>query len=201
MDPSRLLWSFVLCETVVACHGQSPRAAQSSAAGQTADTTLGTPVDDSLAQSAVRFTQSFYDWYRTIDDADQVAVQRRPEYFGPELLSALRNDYEAQHRSPGEIVGIDWDPFTASQDPCDPYEAGRTTRHGDTDIVSVSHQGCGGAKKGRPDLYAELRRYDGQWRFVDFRDTYDSVSAPASVLESLAELAKDRASRARRGRK
>ena len=187
----RLYACLLMCHALVACGRQSPKSDLAGTA-QTRGTYLPVLPTDSLALSAVRFTQAFYDWYRTIDDADMVAVERRPDLFGTQLLSALRADREAQHLCPGYICGLDWDPFTASQDPCDPYRAGRVLRHGDTTIVAVTHFGCTGSTVGRrPDVLAKLRQFDGRWQFVDFQDAWDSGGS--SLLRQLDALAADRA--------
>jgi hypothetical protein len=36
--------------------------------------------------------------------------------FSPELASKLKEDLAAQEKSPGEIVGLDFDPFLNAQD-------------------------------------------------------------------------------------
>jgi len=190
MRASRLLVSLALCNAVVACRGQ--QASGGAATQQPSDATPAVIATDPVALSAVRFTQAFYDWYRKVDDAYPKAIDSRPEFFAPELRAALRADLEAQRRSHDETVGMDWDPFTASQDPCDPYQAGRARRNGDTIIVAVTRLGCGGSMAGtRPSVLAKLRRIDGQWQFVDFRDAWDSGGQ--SVLNVLADLARDRA--------
>jgi hypothetical protein len=191
MIAPRLFASLLTCLALVACGRQSPKSAPAGAA-QTPTTYLPVLPTDSAAMSAVRFTQAFYDWYRTIDDADMVAVERRPELFGAQLLSALRADREGQHLCPGYICGLDWDPFTASQDPCDPYRTGRAQHHGDTIIVAVTAFGCSGPTEGRlPSVLAKLRQVDGRWQFVDFQEAGDSGGF--SMLRQLAVLAADRA--------
>jgi len=180
----------LLCLALVACGRRSPRNAVANTARASDSQSEAIPTD-SVTVSAVRFTQGFYDWYRTIDDADRVAVQRRPELFGAQLLSALRADNAAQRRCPGYICGLDWDPFTASQDPCDPYRAGGGPSRGDTIIVTVTHVGCTDSAEARgPDLLAKLRRVDGHWQFVDFE--YPWSSGGFSLLRELADLAAER---------
>ena len=192
MRAPRMLTCLLLCLALVACQGQQRGNAEATGAGRARDGSISLPTGDSLEQSAVRFTQSFYDWYRGVDDEYEVAVMRRPELFAPELLSALQADMGAQHRCPGEICGLDFDPFTNSQDPCDPYSAGRTLRHGDTVIVAVSHLGCqGSTARPRPDVLVKLRRSQGSWQFVDLRFAGDSGGF--GLLDNLALLARDRA--------
>jgi len=191
MRVARLLTGVILCHALAACQGQRGSSPDAAAAGRAPRTSPGMTAADSLEQSAVRFTQAFYDWYRTVDDEYEIAVKRRPELFAPELLTALQADMEAQHRCPGEICGLDFDPFTNSQDPCDPYRAGRVIRHADTVVVAVTHLGCrGSTAEPRPDVLVKLRQSQGRWQFVDLRCAWDSGGF--SLLENLALLARDR---------
>jgi hypothetical protein len=95
---------------------------------------------------AKRFVQRFYDWYLPMPlGADPLAMLARPEMqaaMAPELLRALKEDSEAAARNHDEIVGLDFDPVTNSQDPCERYEAVRARQTGDTYWVDV--RGAGG---------------------------------------------------------
>ena len=151
---------------------------------------------DSTAPSAQAFTQAFYDWYRRNDDRLETALAQRPELFATTLLTALRSDIEAQAKSPGEIVGIDWDPFTDSQDPCDPYQVAGTSRRGDTILVAIKGMCTDAAPRPGPDVIAQLQRKDSAWVFVDFASPGDTLS----LLGHLALLRKGREGAAARGR-
>jgi hypothetical protein len=117
--------------------------------------------------------QSFYDWYVPKAQAQGpvpawvVAVREKEKLFSPELASALREDFSAQSSSPGEIVGLDFDPFLYSQDPDDRYETGRITRTGQSYRVEV----YGISARKRSDdtsVGAELTGSSGHWRFRNF---------------------------------
>ena len=149
---------------------------------------------DAAVTSAVAFTQAFYDWYRLHDDRMATALVQKAAVFDPTLLSALRADIAAQAKNPSEIVGLDWDPFTNGQDPCNPYQVTDASRHGDTVVVAISGYCPDAAPRSRPDVIARLRSKDSTWVFVDFRDPADSVS----LLGHLALLRKGRESNARR---
>ncbi len=145
-------------------------------------------VTDSAAKSAAVFTQAFYEWYRRHNDRLETAIAEQPALFGPELLAALRADIEAQAKSPGEIVGLDWDPFTASQDPCDPYRVDRITRRGDTIVVAVRGMCTDAAPRPGPAVFAELHHTASGWVFVNFREPGDTNS----LLDHLALLRRER---------
>ena len=78
----------------------------------------------SQEQSCSAFTQDFYNWYVSVGHqqhndkaAAEILVEQKPDVLGGALLKALKEDFEVQRRSEGEIAGIDFDPFLNSQDP------------------------------------------------------------------------------------
>src|SRR5689334_22156358 len=81
------------------------------------------------------FVQHFYDWYAPIAGkhdfryAWTLLLKHKKTMFSPQLIESLGNDYEAQNKTEagGEITGIDFDPFLASQDPADHYVVGNIT--------------------------------------------------------------------------
>ncbi len=152
--------------------------------------------NDPTVKSATVFTQTFYDWYRLHDDRLETALAQRPELFGATLLTALRTDIEAQAKNPQEIVGIDWDPFTNSQDPCDPYQVASASRRGDTVLVAMRGMCTDAAPRPGPDVIARLQHRDSSWVFVDFTSPSDSLS----LLGHLTLLQKDRKDAAARHR-
>jgi hypothetical protein len=186
------VWPLTACllagSLMPACRKASPPSTRTNAA--IADSTLGTPAADSEAQSAVLFAQGFYGWYARHGDRYEAAVRDSPSFFAPVLLEAMRADIAAQARRPGEIVGLDWDPFLATQDPCDPYRVGRAARRGDTILVAVKGMCTDMQPRTGPDAIAELGRSKRRWVFVDFRHGGDS----GSLLQDLAALRQGRAS-------
>jgi hypothetical protein len=77
---------------------------------------------------AVRqFTERFYAWYVPAAARAErnmlLDAKEMRSAISPEHLRALREDFEAQAQDiTGNIVGLDFDPFLASQDPCARYE-------------------------------------------------------------------------------
>jgi hypothetical protein len=136
------------------------------------------------------FVQGFYRWYVPIAlkdnkvPASDIALKKRPAAFGAELLKALREDSEAAANAPGEIVGIDWDPFLDSQDPDDDYEVGRIVKKGETYRADI-HGVESGKKSTEPDVIAEVGKENGHWVFLDFYST-DGTGLRAA-LKSLKE--------------
>lgn len=68
------------------------------------------------AAQAGAFVQSFYDWYVKAEIDSDAALKKKPAYFSPELTKALKADAVAAAKSPGDIVGLDFDPFLNAQD-------------------------------------------------------------------------------------
>jgi hypothetical protein len=125
------------------------------------------------AQSARGFVQDFYAYYVPLLSAERVGspwesvVRERGGAFAPELLDALQQDYAASAASADEIVGLDFDPFVASQDPCERYDLGSESVGGDTARVEVFGV-CQGSRDAAPAVIAELVRVNGAWRFTNF---------------------------------
>lgn len=144
-----------------------------------------------------RFTQEFFDWYTpfTQNDSDgpalDIAIKDKAGVFSPELLRALRGDAEAQARTPGEIVGIDFDPFVGSQDPADHYAVRHVSVKGNTCSAEVWRDSPSDTRTPKPqipDSIAELVEQAGRWKFVNFR--YPDFKT--DLLRVLASLRKER---------
>ncbi len=148
---------------------------------------------DSAAEAGAAFTQAFYDWYAEHHTSLEDAVRLRPEVFAPGLLRALQADIAAARRNPGEVVGLDWDPFTGSQDPCLPMKVDLVTRRADTLLVMMRGQCTDQPSRSSPDAIPELLPSGRGWTFVDIRHGADR----GTLLQDLAQL---RASRDSAGR-
>jgi hypothetical protein len=119
------------------------------------------------------FMQQFYDWYvplalkASAKPAWTLAMSEKGAIFDPDLARALKTDAEAQDKVVGEIVGLDFDPFLASQDPDRKYVVGSVARKGDrywADVYGLSS----GKMRARPDVIVELQEKDAKWIIVDF---------------------------------
>jgi hypothetical protein len=124
--------------------------------------------------AAVRsFVQGFYDWYvpKALDPkgevASDLALKQKGAFFSTRLAQALKDDSAAAAKSPDEIVGLDFDPFLASQDPCDKYVTGAVTQVGIHFQVAVFGI-CSGKKNDKPDVIVEVIRQGTSCIFVNF---------------------------------
>jgi len=144
------------------------------------------------AKSLHQFVQAFYDWYVPIANKPtqgptcRIALKQRPELFNPELLKALQGDLNAQTKSPGEIVGVDWDPFLNSQDPEQQYKVGLIQQSNANYLVNI-HSVSSGKMAKTVDVIAEISKANGQWVFTNFRSPKGF-----DLLSSLARFRKQR---------
>jgi hypothetical protein len=193
----RRLWVGLFLLASAGCRKQAPPVAEQRPPTPAADTTLGVAATDSEARSAAEFTQAFYAWYSQRGNRFETAIRQRTAVFSPQLLEAMRADFQAQEKSPDDIAGLDWDPFLGTQDPCEPYRVGQTSRRSDTILVAVKGMCADAEPLPGPDVFAEVGRSGGQWVFLDFRHGRDR----GSLLSDLASLrlARDSAA-ARRGK-
>ena len=114
------------------------------------------------------------------------AIDQRPELFETELLKGLKDDIEKQSKNSEEVVGIDYDPFTMSQDPCDSYRVENALQRGDTIIVAMKGMCTDEAPRSYPDVLVKLRRKISGWIFVDFVSVHEAFS----LLDDLSKVQK-----------
>ena len=139
-------------------------------------------------KSCRAYVQGFYDWYvpllkRPSGDPTKLAVKRYR--FSPDLVRQLREDWAASAKSPGDIVGLDFDPFIDAQDlPEGRFVAGKVTRKGSNYLVEVSVLQRG-KKTDDNVVVPELAFQDGQWSFVNFH--YGDSGDLLSTLKQLRE--------------
>ena len=144
------------------------------------------------AKSLQQFVQAFYDWYVPIANKPtngpsfHIALKQRPELFNPELLKALQADLNSQAKSPGEIVGVDWDPFLNAQDPEQQYKVGSIQQSRAGFWVNIHAINSGEMSK-IANVIAEVSKVDGHWIFNNFRSPRG-----IDLLSSLAHFRKQR---------
>jgi hypothetical protein len=144
------------------------------------------------SKSLHQFVQTFYNWYVPIANKPSqgptccIALKQRPQLFSPELIKALQSDLNAQAKSPGEIVGVDWDPFLNSQDPEQHYQVGSIKHSSSVYLVSV-HAVTSGKMSQTADVIAEVSKINGLWIFSNFRSAKGT-----DLLSSLDNFRKQR---------
>jgi Protein of unknown function (DUF3828) len=130
------------------------------------------------SDSARRFVQNFYIWYVPAVQVTQfappwkIALVEREDTFDHELALVLKDDIRGQEDVTGEIVGVDFDPFLYSQDPCERYEVGSVSARQGKYFIDV-HGVCSGVRNGLPDVVAEVAEQGGRWRIVNLHYAKD----------------------------
>lgn len=94
-------------------------------------------------------------------------MHEQPQWFSDSLRAGWQRDVSRRRENPGEIVGLDFDPLLASQDPCEDYETGSVT-HVDSLIRVDIHAVCQGVRSADAVLVAEVVLRDTQWQFTNF---------------------------------
>jgi hypothetical protein len=125
-------------------------------------------------ESPREFVNEFYKWYgqrvaRDMPDENTLKLMRWD--LSPELARLLGEDATAQSRC-AEIVGLDFDPIVASQDPADHYEAGEIVQMGNRYRASI-YGTTNGQRSTKPDVIAEFIHDGDRWIFQNF--LYPSV--------------------------
>jgi len=149
-------------------------------------------------KSCRTFVEGFYNWYvpetkkENAGCSSYLALKYKGSAFSPELLRELKIDQAAQEKAVGELVGLDFDPFLATND--DPYEryvVGNASPKGDRYWVQI--YGIHAGKKSKtPVVVPELVFTHGRWTFVNFHYEISKFPENENLLSVLNVLKKDR---------
>jgi hypothetical protein len=105
------------------------------------------------------------------------------------LIRRLNEDAQAAAKSPGEIVGLDFDPVLNSQDFAEKYVPGKVTRNGRRFLVEVFSVSAG-KRSEIPAVTPELRHEGGRWVFTNF--VYKVDGKTDDLLSLLRQLKRAR---------
>jgi len=158
-----------------------------------------TDLESDTEKSCRQFVQRFYDWYfdrlnaevtrQSHDPTDYDVLNLKPQVFTPELRRMLREDNEAAAKNPGEIVGLDFDPFINAQDWDGKYWVNSVTVKDITCRASV--WGVDSGPK-RDIIDPELRFESGKWIFVNFHYPGSTSPADENLIAVLTDLRNER---------
>lgn len=141
------------------------------------------------------FVQEFYDWYAKRshrgDFGIETALKERRHVFDAQLVRRLQEDAAAAAKSPGEIVGLDFDPVLNAQDIAEKYIVGAVRRQGVRFRVDVFGY-WNGKKSPRPDVTPEVLHAGSRWVFVNFHYRGEGKQASSNLLGVLQELKRER---------
>ena len=153
--------------------------------------------DDSMDKSCKQYVQEFYDWYlkkctgvHTYDPTTE-ALKNKKFAFSKELQSKLQEDHDVAQLFPGEIVGLDFDPFFNGQDMGSKYTVAYVKRVGSKYQAEVFATFDGKQSK-KPDVVPELTYENAHWVFVNFLYPGASIPENSDLLSVLKQLKKDR---------
>ena len=136
------------------------------------------------------FVQNFYDFHVAHGSNFEKTFKLKRTALSLDLANALAADLAASRKNADEIVGLDFDPFTNSQDPSPKYRVENT--NGDTGHCFAEVHGLPSDHKGKPDVTAELRFANRSWRFVNFHYGRDNGPENENLLSILRTLKRDR---------
>lgn len=147
------------------------------------------------AASGKAFVQSFYKWYCSTTWSGRAGEQvqkLKSNTLSAPLLRQLKEDSVAQDKAVGEIVGLDFDPFLATNDdPFKTYVIGNVTPHGKTFMAEV--YGMNGKKRSNePVVRPEIAFNNGRWQFVNFHYKPDKFPENENLVSILKTLKKSR---------
>lgn len=142
-------------------------------------------------ESCRRFVQVFYDWYLSKEAASglDAVLERKANVFSPELYQHLKEDRDAQEKCPGEICGLDFDPFLNSQDPSAHFKALSVTHKSSSYWVDVYGMESG---KRREHVIPELVQQNDHWVFMNFHYGKNKWTDDSNLLRILKNLQADR---------
>jgi len=191
-------WPLLVLLTVSACRSHSAVAPAQSKDSQAA-VVQPARMESAPEKSCREFVQGFYDWYfdrlntektrQIASPSDYEVLALRPHLFTLELRKMLHDDAVAASKNPGEIVGLDFDPFINAQDWEGKYWVKSVNVKDDTCHASV--WGSDAGKK--VDIVGpELRMIGSNWVFVDFFYPESMGRADASLMGILTDLRNER---------
>jgi hypothetical protein len=147
--------------------------------------------------SCRRFVQNFYDWYvpeaiRESDtSASDLAIKQKSAAFSPELLRELKQDSQAQAKTKGQIVGLDFDPFLNAQDPSSRYVVGKINASANKCLAEV-YSVSSGKKSANTEVTPELVLKTGHWVFINFHYGKTKGLEDENLVSTLEKLQADR---------
>ncbi len=154
--------------------------------------TIAPKVVDAESAACSKFVGEFYIWYLAHGknaDPLRAALKSKKANFSGELVKALNEDYKAAAKSPGEIVGLDFDPVLNSQDPWEKYVPGKVAKKGNHYLVEVFGVN-NGKRSPEADVIPKLQKVGSKWVFTNF--LYKHAGKTDDLLSILKQLKAER---------
>jgi hypothetical protein len=159
---------------------------------------LGARAEVSQEQSGRNFVQEFYSWYNKPaakpgqERTPKEALKLRSDAFDAELRNRLKEDFDAQAKVTGEIVGLDMDPFLdTNSDPYERYVTGKVTPKAGAFLVDIYGMNAG-KKTAKPVVTPEVKYQGRHWQFVNFHYSKSKFPENDNLLSVLKALRQSR---------
>jgi hypothetical protein len=192
MSAFRTVGSVLICLLAVSLNAQTGFA-QSQTAVKSASS-VNKPPD--RKKTCRRFVQEFYNYYVPLVGGEgptaEKALEDKKALFGQELYKKLKEDFDAQAKVSGEIVGLDFDPFLNSQDPAPRYIVGEVKERAGHFRAAVHSVSSDGKKNPQPDVIPELVQKNNKWTFLNFHYGKSSIPENENLLSVLKALSDSR---------
>ena len=200
LGPGLFGWSLLLLLGVSSCKNHVATSPQSEKSAQAVAQVPTQPRIESVQEKSCReFVRSFYDWYfdrlnaaktrQIAGPSDYDVLTLKPQLFTPELRKKLHEDAVEASRNPGEIVGLDFDPFINAQDWEGKYWVNSVYLIDSTCRASVWGMDAG---KKVDIVHPVLKITNGNWIFVDFFYPQETGRVDASLMGILTDLHNER---------
>jgi hypothetical protein len=109
-----------------------------------------------------------------------ITLEAERKRFAAPLLKQLDEDLAAQEATPGEVVGLDFDPLTHSQEEAEGYKIGAPRLEKADALVPVEIR----VGASRTALTFRLIAVEGRWRIADILSKDGDLSATLKKLKA-----------------
>jgi hypothetical protein len=147
--------------------------------------TLPLHADDGAAAGQV--VTSLYKTHFAGKQRFDLTLKRERGRFAAPLLKLLDEDSAAQAATPGEVVGLDYDPLTSSQEEAESYRVGSPRLEKGEALVPVEIQ----VGKTRSTLTIHLVSLDGHFRVSNIQDQNGDLVSTLKKLKAEREHGRD----------
>jgi hypothetical protein len=116
--------------------------------------------------AAGEVVSALYKSHFSLEQRWDLTIKRERARFAAPLMKLLDEDMAASEATPGEIVGLDYNPLTSSQEEADGYKVGTPRLEKGEAVVPVEVR----IGKDRSTLTIRLVSVEGRWRISNIRD-------------------------------
>jgi hypothetical protein len=130
--------------------------------------------------AAVAVVSGLYKTHFAKSQRWDITLEAERRRFAAPLLKQLDEDLAAQEATPGEVVGLDFDPLTYSQEEAESYRVGAPRLEKGEALVPVEIQ----VGASRSALTFRLIAVEGRWRISNIHSKDGDLSATLKKLKA-----------------